>query len=78
MVAPAVSRIEIELANGEVVSAQSRPAPEALATEVRTFLIRAAFEKPYGPGHPPLIRAYTFVAADGRILERLNSRSDLT
>jgi hypothetical protein len=72
LVTAAVSRIEIELTNGDVVSTQTLPATEVLGTDLRPFLIRTVFpEGPYGPGHPPMIRAYTSVGSDGRILERL-------
>jgi hypothetical protein len=72
IVMPQVARIDVELADGRVESADTLPAPAPLDTDLRTFLIRTPLDAlPVGPGFPPLIRAYRACASDGQLLERL-------
>ena len=71
LVVAAVSRVEVELRDGTIMSAETVPAPAALSSDLRTFLILTPFdEQPFGPSYPPHVRMYTLVASDGRILER--------
>jgi hypothetical protein len=68
-----VARIEVELADGRVLSARTQEAPPALNTDARLFLIRAPLDfVPPARGEPPrsLVRAYISYGADGKRLER--------
>jgi hypothetical protein len=72
LIMPEVSRIEIELAGGRVISTDTREAPTELDTSLRTFLIRTQLrEGPIRIGSGPRVRAYSSFAADGKLLERL-------
>jgi hypothetical protein len=82
LVTAAVSRVEVELRDGAVASAETLPSPDALATDLRTLLIRPRFDgKPLGigPGQPPVVRTFSCLASDGLVLERhILDRRDLS
>jgi hypothetical protein len=65
-VEPEVSRIEIELGDGRVVTARTREAPPALDTDARLFLIRTPIES----AEVAAYASYASYAADGKLLER--------
>ncbi len=71
LVAAAVARVEVELRDGAVVSVDTLPSPDALATDLRTFLIRLRFDgQPRGSSYPPVIGAFSCLDSDGVVLER--------
>jgi hypothetical protein len=60
-----VARVELELADGRVLSAPTEESPAALDTDARLFLIRTPLEAPPNP-----VRAYVTYGSQGERLER--------
>jgi hypothetical protein len=62
-----VARVEVELRDDTVISAQTEAAPDALDADLRTFVITTPFdEQPLGPDFAPWVREYVLRASDGR------------
>jgi len=75
LVSPNVARVDVELRDGTIISAQTEPAPNTLDADLRTFVITTAFDKqPLGPSFAPWVREYVLRASDGAVLERLTNR----
>jgi len=76
LVMPNVTRVEVQLRDGTIISATAEAAPDALEADLRTFVITTPFDQqPLGPDFPPRVREYVLLASDGAVLERLaNSR----
>jgi hypothetical protein len=71
IVTPAVSRIEVELADGRVLAARTLPSPAALGADIRIFFLRTRFDQVTPrPGGVRPVRAYTSFGSDGSLLER--------
>ncbi|MGH3093646.1 MAG: hypothetical protein ACRDOG_15155 [Gaiellaceae bacterium] len=60
-----VARVELELADGRVLSAPTEESPAALDTDARLFFIRTPLEAPPNP-----VRAYITYGSRGERLER--------
>jgi hypothetical protein len=60
-----VARVELELADGRVLSARTEESPAALETDARLFLIRAPLQAPPNP-----VRTYITYGSHGERLER--------
>jgi hypothetical protein len=70
LVAASVARVEVEVRDGSVVSAETLPLPNVLATDLRAFLLRPRPDgRPLSLSDPPT-RAFSCLAADGSVLER--------
>ena len=67
-----VARVELLLADGQLVSAATEKAPPALDTDARLFFARVPFEfsPQLGEARSFPIRAYVSFRADGELLER--------
>lgn len=69
-----VARVELELADDEVLSAPTVRAPAALDTAARLFILRTPNSSPGSPGSGLGIRTLTSYAANGTRLERFRMR----
>jgi hypothetical protein len=75
LVMPNVARVEVQLRDGTVISAQTEAAPDALEADLCTFVITTPFdEQPLGPGFSPRVHEYVLFASDYTVLERLTLR----
>src|SRR6266511_798445 len=73
LVLAAVSRVEVQLHDGTILSTDTLPVPATLNADLRTFVILTPFDgQPSGPSYPPA--AVELVASDGRVLQRLTRR----
>jgi hypothetical protein len=68
-VTPDVARFEVELVDGRVLSASTRPAPAALNVDARVFVMRAPLEL-----RAPAYRAVKLYGHSGMLLERVAHR----
>jgi len=69
----AVSRVEVQLHDGTILSTDTLPVPATLNADLRTFVILTPFDgQQSGPSYPPA--AVELVASDGRVLQRLTRR----
>jgi hypothetical protein len=72
LVMPDVARVQVHFRNSTTISARTKAVPDALKTELRTFVIEARFDdQPLGPGSPPLVLRYVLFGSEDAVLERL-------
>jgi hypothetical protein len=72
LVIPNVARVQVQLRDGTVISAQTEAAPDALEVDLRTFVMTTPFdEQPVGPGFSPRVHEYVLFESDDTVLERL-------
>jgi hypothetical protein len=74
LVTAAVVRVQVQLRDGTIVSADTDPAPKALDADLRTFVMETPLdEQPFGPDYPPAVHEYLLLSANGSVLQRLAS-----
>jgi hypothetical protein len=74
LVMPDVARVQVDFRDSTTISARTEAVPDALKTELRTFVVEARFDdRPLGPGSPPLVRRYVLFASDDALLEWLET-----